>query len=117
MNKKIILVPEELYNQIVDIAAEYSEAVEDMAEQLLNSQVTKYLSEKATMFYPGTKYTDDPKTMIQARMLESDVTRLQTWLQAKDSLDFLGCGKSELVIINKSMQKQTSEEKPMESSV
>lgn len=112
------MIPEELYNQIADIAADYNESLDDMAEQLLNAQVTKVLNEKATMFYPGRHFGIDPALFVEARLFESDLIRLHAWLQAKDPLKLLVCGKNELFIINnKSMQKQAPlEEKILEAA-
>ena len=107
--KKSILIPEETHNQIADIAIYCEEAQDEMAEHLLTAEVTAFLQRKTTdspMFYPGRSFEIDPKSLIQARMLASDVTRLQTWLKAKDPLEFLGCGKNELIILNQSTQNQ-----------
>ncbi len=107
--KKTILISEELYNQITDIATDYTQPTEEMAESLLNSQVTKYLQEKATMFYPGTKYKIDPTSFVQARMLKSDLLRLNNWIAAKNELEFIGGSKLEVIIFNKSIQKALKE--------
>jgi len=106
MSKKLILIPETLFNQISDIAKEYDEPVEEMTEDLLNAQVTKALQEKETIFYPGLKWNVEPESLVQARMLESDIKRLQKWMQTHDALELFRGGKNELVIINNSMQKQ-----------
>lgn len=105
MNKKIILYRKNS-NEIGDIASDYDETVEEMAEQLLNAQVTKALQEKATLFYPGRKFEVNLQALIQARMFQSDVIRLREWLQTNDCIDLLSCDKGELLIINQSIQKQ-----------
>jgi hypothetical protein len=106
MNKKIILIPQELFNEIGDIASDYDETVDEMAEQLLNAQVTKALQEKATLFYPGRKFEVNLQALIQARMFQSDVIRLHEWLQTNDCIDLLSSHKNEVLIINQSIQKQ-----------
>jgi hypothetical protein len=97
--KKTLIISEELYNQISDIATDYKERIDEMAEQLLNAQVTLYRQEKATMFYPGRHFGIDPALFVEAKLLESDLARLKVWLHAKDPLQLLSCGKNDLMII------------------
>lgn len=106
--KNSISIPEGIYGKIEEIAAENHETPEEMLIHMLTAQITRAL--QSDCFYPGQKFYIDHENFIIARLFQTDLPRLQTWLQNKDRLELLTASKTELIILNQTKLNQTRKE-------